>query len=220
MSEDKQLLPSEIAVNDKGRLVTSTHTELMRYCAVILKGGGVNKRFETPEQVFAALMLVREKGLPDSAINQVAIVQGNISLYGDLPLALVQKTNQLSTFREVWFDKDYNEIKFSNKNLNADVFGAVCFISRGKGDVQEFAFTLDDAKKAGVFPANAMSPWTKHTRIMMRYKARSIALKSLFADVISGTSILEYDYDLTEKEIRDVSPKGESSAEQLEQIFE
>ena len=217
MSEESK---NEIAVNEKGRLVTSTHTELLRYCSALIKGGGVNKRFQTAEEVFSALMFVREKGLPDSAINQVALVQGSVTMYGDLPLALVQKSKQLTHFKEVWFDKDYNEITFSNKNLNAEAYGAVCFIARG-GDIQEFAFTLDDAKKANLYPANAMSPWSKYTRIMLRYKARTIALKSMFADIISGTSVLEYEYDLSEHDIRDVSPdKIKSSAKQLEGLFD
>ena len=219
MSEEIQPKLNEIAVNEKGKLVTSTHTELLRYCAALIKGGGVPKRFETAEQVFSALMLVRELGLPDSAIRQVANIHGTPTVFGDLPLALVQKSTELSTFKEVWFDKDYNEIKFSNKNLNAEVYGAVCFIARNNGEVQEFAWTLDDAKKAGMLPASGLSPWAKYTKLMLRYKARSVALKSLFADKIQGIGILEYDFDLTEADVKDVTPKEKSSAQQLTEIF-
>ena len=219
MSEEIQPKSNEIAVNEKGKLVTSTHTELLRYCAALIKGGGVPKRFETPEQVFSALMLVRELGLPDSAIRQVANIHGTPTVFGDLPLALVQKSTELSTFKEVWFDKDYNEIKFSNKNLNAEVYGAVCFIARNNGEVQEFAWTLDDAKKAGMLPSSGSSPWAKYTKLMLRYKARSVALKSLFADKIQGIGILEYDFDLTEADVKDVTPKEKSSAQQLTEIF-
>jgi hypothetical protein len=209
---------NEIQVED-GRLVTTTHTELLRYCAALIKGGGVPKRFETTEQVFAALMLVRELGLPDTAIRQVASIHGTPSLFGDLPLALVQKSGFLTTFVEVFFDCDYNIIKFSNKNLGAEVFGAVCFLSRGSGEVQEFSWTLDDAKKAGVYPASSSaSPWSKYTKIMLRYKARALGLKSLFADIISGVAIAEYDFDVTDVNSKDVTPKVDVASE-LNNLF-
>lgn len=222
-----------IPIDKDGRIAVRDNAEMMRYCAALIHGEGVPARFDTPTKLFAALMYVRELRLPDTAIRQVAEIHGVIACFGDLPLALVQRTNELAYFREAWFDKQYQEIKFENKNLDAEVWGAVCFASRcGKQrteilkdsgvqpEIQSFSFTMKDAEQAGLYPAkkkdgsaSPQSPWMKYTRMMLRYKARSIAMKSLFADSINGLAIAEYDFDqISPSEMVDVTPRGDRTS--------
>lgn len=219
-----------IPIGPDGRIAVRDNAELLRYCGAMVQAGMVPARFDTPQKLFGALMFARELRLPDTAIRQIAIVEGTPSIFGDLPLALVQAGGELKKFREIWFDKDYAEIRFENKNLNAEVWGAVCFCARGDGEVQSFSYTLDDARKAGQYPAkkrngeaNPHSPWEKHTRIMLRYKARAIALKSLFADKVNGVGIIEYDHDILGTEdmsnVRDVTGH-EASVSALNQAAE
>lgn len=206
-----------IVVNERGLIEAKDNAELYRYCMALMSGGSAPKHLSTVPQVMSAILTVRQLGMPDFAIRQVANIHGTQSIFGDLPLALAQKTKELTHFREEWFDKDYQKICFENKNLGAEVVGAVCFIARGKMDPLSFSFTLQDAEKANLYPAGQHSPWTKYTRIMLRYKARSIALKSLFADAISGLAIAEYDLDrLPSHEPRDVTETG---AEKAKKIF-
>jgi len=226
IEEKKELTPQHqvmqpILLDDKGRVMAKNNSELLRYCNAVIQSEIVPKWFDKPQKLFGALMFTRALGLPDTAIRQVAVIHGVPSLFGDLPLALCQMSKELTYFKEQWFDKDYNIICFENKNLHTDVFGAVCFLSRGKNEVQSFSFTLDDAKQAGLWPAKKAdgsaspnSPWSKYTKIMLRYKSRSIGLKSLFADKLNGSAIMEYDYDQNDPaEIRDVSPEKELANE-------
>lgn len=198
LKKEEKPKASVIEIDSHGLVLAKNNTELLRYCGAIISSGVVPERFDTPQKLFGALMFARSLGLPDIAIRQIAVIHQNPSLFGDLPLALVQKTNELSYFKEQWFDKDYNVICFENKNVDAEAYGAVCFIRRKSmgEEIQSFSFTLEDAKKAGLYPEkNAHKPWAKYTKIMLRYRARSIALKSLFADKINGVSIAEYDHD-------------------------
>ena len=200
--------PKAIAISSRGLVEAKDNAELLRYCAALVRAEMVPDRFDTPQKLFGALMFVRSVGLQDVAIRQIAIIHGTPSMFGDLPLALVQKSGKLKSLSERWFDKEYKEICFENKNLNADVYGAVCFIQReGENERESYSFTIDDAIQAGLYPdKNSHKPWMRYTRIMLRYKARSIALKSKFADLISGVSIAEYDHDvLGSEEMRDVS---------------
>lgn len=213
-----------IAIDENGLVKAKNNSELIRYCKAVITSEMVPERFNTPEKLFGALMFSRSLNLPDIAIRQVAVIEGTPSLFGDLPLALIQKDGQLKNFKEVWFDKEYKEIRFENKNLDAEVFGAVCFASRGEGEIQSFSYTMKDAEKAGQYPAkkrdgsiNNFSPWMKHTKMMLRYKARAIMAKSLFADKINGVSISEYDFDQTLDSVKDVTPKGQSN---LKNTFE
>lgn len=241
-AEAKSKAVMAIPIDKDGRIAVRDNAEMMRYCAALIHGQGVPDRFNTPTKLFAALMYVRELRLPDTAIRQVAEIHGVIACFGDLPLGLVQRTGKLSHFREAWFDKEYREINFENKNLDAEVWGAVCFAARAP-DVQNgsmtvvtyagpapqsFSFTMKDAEQAGLYPAkkkdgspSPQSPWSKYTRMMLRYKARSIALKSLFADSINGLAMGEYDFDqMNPSEMVDVTPRGDRTSPLGEKVKE
>lgn len=215
-----------IPIDARGKVMARNQSELMRYCGAMVQGGGVPERFNTPQKLFAALMFVRDLRLPDTAIRQVAVVHGVMCAFGDLPLGMAQNTGKLKKLKEQWFDSAYKVICFEEKNLNAEVFGAVCFAAREDGEVQSFSFTLDDAKKAGLYPAmkwdkqlkkkveSPDSPWMKYTKVMLRYRARSLMLKSLFPDAITGVGIAEYDFDEAPEfgEMKDVTPSQDRDA--------
>lgn len=214
--EKKDVSANLIPVDDKGNLQFQNHLQITNYCKYMTRTGMVPDRFDTPEKLFGALMYVRDLGLPDTAIRQVANIKGTPSIYGDLPLAVAWRSGKLESVREEWFDKDYNKICFENKNLTAKTFGAVCFIKRkGATEARSYSFTLDNATKAGLYPAkkadgspNPNSPWEKYTEIMLRYKARSIALKSELPDALNGISIAEYDHDeIPEKDVTPIELK-------------
>lgn len=211
-----------IPIGPNGKVMARNNSELMRYCGAIVAGGGVPERFDSPQKLFAALMFVRDLKLPDTAIRQVASIHGTVMAFGDLPLAMVQNSGELEYFIETWFTKDYNIICFDNKNLEEEAFGAECKIKR-KGSIEEkpqsFAFTLADAKKAGLYPSsNPAKPWAKYTKMMLRYKARSIALKSVFADKISGVGIAEYDADMMPGE-RDVTNTDQDRRKTIDEML-
>lgn len=188
--------PMPILLDARGVIKAKDNSELARYSNMLLVNSGAPKGLDTMGKVMMALTFVRQLGFPDYAIRQVANIHGTTSIFGDLPLAAAQRTKEVTGLKEQWFDKSYNVISFENKNLDAEAHGAVCFMGRAKGEVQSFAFTLDDAKKAGLYPeANTNKPWHKYTKMMLRYRARSIALKSLFADALSGIAIAEYDFN-------------------------
>lgn len=195
-----------IPIGKNGLVQARDNAELMRYCGALVHGGGVPERFSTPQKLFAALMFVRDLKLPDTSIRQVAVIHGVPSIFGDLPLTLAQRTGEVTYLEEFWFDKDYNRLSFDNKNLAVEAYGSSTIIERRSTGHQSFSFTLDDARKAGLYPSKKPGmPWQNYTKLMLRYKARSIALKSLFADAISGCSIAEYDYNQL-PEFKDVTP--------------
>jgi hypothetical protein len=200
-----ELMPIEL--DERGLVQAKNNSELIRFCNAMIASEMVPKRFDTPQKLFGALMFVRSLNLPDVSIRQVAIVHGTPSLFGDLPLGLAQHSEKFKAIKEVWVDENQEVICLKNKNLKAIPWAAVCTITREGGEPEEFVFTLDDAIQAKLFPdKNADKPWNKYTKIMLRYRARSLALKSQFADCISGVSIAEYDHDvLGQEDMRDVT---------------
>lgn len=218
-----------ISLDDNKGLALRDHSQLMRYLSQLKRGEGFPKQFNTVEQAFAAWTLAASLGLvPQQAWRQIASVKGTLSIFGDLPLALVKKSGLMveNKFKEYLIDAEYNEICKENKNLNAEIFAAFCQVQRHGGTVKEFFFTVEDAKRAGLWEATSSSggamPWTLYPKIMIKYKARSVALKSEFPDVLAGISIGEYDHNVTieTRDMVDVTPKGTSLANKLNSTIE
>lgn len=215
--EEKPQKLSAIALNDKGLMDAKDHSELMRMCQGLSASDFVPDSLKDTAKLFGAITFVRNLGLPDTAIRQCAVIKGVPSIYGDLPLALVQRSSHFESIREFFIDDEYNEICRLNKNLHKAVYAAICIVERRDCEAQEFFYTLEDAILAGQikleFKSNeekakySYTPWAKHPKIMMRYKARTLALKSQFADCLSGVAISEYDFDESPS-IREVTPKS------------
>jgi len=218
-SVDIKSQSSLIEIDQNGLVKAKNNSELLRYCGALVSSGMVPKHLDKPEKLFGALMFVRSLGLPDVAIRQTAVVHNVPQIFGDLPLSLAQSSGEMSYFKEQYFDAEYNIICFENKNLNAQVYGSVCFMARKGNDTQSFSYTLDDARGSGLYPAKSDSmPWAKYTKVMLRYKARAMGIKSLFADKMNGVSISEWDSETTNpSEFKDVSPE-KNLANELNQL--
>lgn len=153
----------------------------------------VPQRFKNkPRDLWVAMKTADELGLPPlSAIRQIAVIKGTPSLYGDLPMALALKSGNVEYHNEYFLEKGGAKICEENDNLLAEPFAAVCKVRR-KGDTEDYVsiFTTEDAKRA-----NLSGPcWKSFTADMLKYRARSRALKAKFADAINGIAIAEYDF--------------------------
>lgn len=163
----------------------------------------VPERFKTPEQLMTALHLVSEhfKESPLTALRQVAVINGVPSFYGDLPLAIVQRSGKMEYKKEFLIDKEGKRI--NQENLIGDVFGAVC-ITKRKEEPEDYTtvFTIDDAKRAGLWDKNV---WKNYPKRMLQMRARSQNLKDNFADCLNGIGISEYDANTIDGELLEIS---------------
>jgi hypothetical protein len=149
--------------------------------------------------ILVASQYAVELGLkPITALRQIAVVQGTCCTFGDLPLALVQRSGQLESIKEYWIDENSVEISVKNKNISATAVAAICIVKR-KGDIQplERFFSLSDAKTAGL---GSSPTWKGYPKTMLKYRARSQALKDKFADSLNGIAIAEYDFHVLPEE--------------------
>lgn len=218
-----------IALHDDMSLAPANHSELKSVIMAIDKGGGFPTRFKTFEQKIAAANLATSlMGKKwQLAINNIANIQGSLSIYGELPGAIAEQTKEIESKRVYCIDEEYKEICTKNKNLNSPPFAGVCEIKRKGRPANEFTYTLDEAKAAGQYPAykaeyvdnrktgrmieNPDSPWMKFTKIMLMRKAMNMGVKFEFPDAIVGTPIAEYDFGIApdlDPTIKDVTPAG------------
>ena len=208
--------PQPLTLNEKGVLNAETNTDLMRICAATFRQGFAPKQHDTIEKLYQATLYARNFGFPDSAVSKIALIHGIPSMFGDLPLALAQRHPDFEWIKETAIDINYKEISLANKNLHEEPFACICLIKRKGSEPMEFFYTMAQATKAGQYKVDfrdkederkfKLTPWWKYTQIMLKYKARSLALKSQFADALNGVSIAEYDFDNI-GETKDVTPK-------------
>ena len=188
--------------NEKNALMTMTNdgdiTNMEQKTAMIqeaIKGGLLPKRYTNVGMVLAAMQYSKEIGLGGNLVSlkQIAVVNGTPTIYGDLPLGICFKSGKLEYIKEYFLDKEQKVICEENKNMFASAEIAVCKVKRtDDSEPCTCYFSMTDAAKAGLAGRDT---WAKYPRIMLKYRARSEALKSKFPDFLNGVGIGEYDFD-------------------------
>lgn len=182
-----------VVLNEYGVPAPKNIDEAYRVAEAMYKGGAFPKWVRSPIQALAVSQYCRSLGLdPMVGIQHTCEVNGRLALYGEGPLAAVRGSGKLEWIEERFLDAQYKEICAANKNLDAELFAAICIVKRvgSRKHVERF-FTLEDEKTAMKGLPNV---WKGYKRIMYKRKARAEALKDEFGDVLGGATIAEYDF--------------------------
>jgi len=166
-------------------VVLRTIEDLKEVSKYFAASGLMPKGLEKPEAVFVAIQMGLEIGLgPMQAVQNVAVINGRPSVWGDAALALIQGSGYLEDFDE--------QITGSIKGNDLKATCTARRKGRPKPVVREFS--LEDAKLAGLF--GKTGPWSQYPKRMMQMRARSWALRDLFPDVLKGVRIAEEAQDM------------------------
>jgi hypothetical protein len=140
-----------------------------------------------------------EVGLPPmAAIQNIAVINGRPSLWGDVMLGLVRKSG---LFDESEFDETF---EYDKEGPDRRPTKAICTVRRlpnGKPITKEFSW--QDAIQAKL---NAKDTYQKYPGPMMMNRARAFALRAGFADVLKGVVSVEEARDLPPPE-RNITPE-------------
>lgn len=213
----KEVAP--ILVDENQAIVARDNAELFRLIQTFMAGTAFPKTIDTPQKAIAAWQIAASLNLPPMVVIQnLAFIHGSISMWGQLPKALAERTGQLTKFKLILFDEKQDVICLANKNLQNDVWGAATQIQRKKGPVNEYFFNEIEAKKAGLFGKSG--PWTQYKKIMYSRRAVAQGIKFEFPDALMGVPVAEYDFnhapdisDFSEKEANLIKLKNLISGE-------
>jgi hypothetical protein len=174
-----------------------TLDDVWRFATCLAKSGLAPKGIESPEAITIAVQMGMEVGLPPmAALQNIAIVNGRPSLFGDAMLAVVRATGDLEEFTE-WFEQDGKRIDRTPSEYK-DGTTAVCHVKRrGYDAAPDVAFSVADAKRAGLW--GKQGPWSQYPFRMLKFRARAFALRDGFGDALRGM--------LSTEEVQDMSPK-------------
>jgi len=161
-----------------------------------------------PEAVVIVLQFGSEIGMtPMQALQQLVPVNNLVSLKGDGAKALIQRSGKLATWTET-------EVGTQGK----DDWGFRIEASRkDTGEKSVSIFTVVDAKRAGLWIDEAAvqrsaglkySPWYRHPRRMLKYRALGFLSRDLFPDVLSGIYTEEEAADMETDNTRFIAEGG------------
>lgn len=174
-------------------IVPSDFDGAWRIAQAVVRADMAPKGLETPEKAMVAIMHGMEVGLtPMAALQSIAVVNGRPSIWGDGALALVRASGAMETIRETIEGQ-------------GDAMAARCVVKRkGEPDATTGTFSVEDAKKAGLWSKSG--PWTQYPKRMLQMRARAFALRDGFADVLRGLHIAEEVQDIPARAAPSLTP--------------
>jgi len=175
----------QVGTRSMGGLIPRNLDELWRMSVMFAKSGMMPKGIQQPEAIAVAIQMGLEIGLsPMQAVQNIAVINGRPSIWGDAALGLVQASGKLVEFNESFKGEPYT-----------DGWTAICMAMRAgkeKEIIREFSY--GEAKRAGL--VDKPGPWKQYTRRMLQMRARSWCLRDGFADVLKGLQVREEVIDM------------------------
>lgn len=182
-----------------GAFMPASLEEAMKYATELSKSDMIPKDYiGKPGNILVAIQWGQEIGLkPVQSLQSIAVINGRPCLWGDNALAMVLASPICEFVDE----------------SESDATHGVCRVKR-KGDTEHVqVFTVEDAKKAGLW--GKAGPWTTYPPRMLKLRARSWALRDKFPDVLRGLGIAE---EVRDTEI-DITPRRENAIQIAQQTM-
>ena len=152
----------------------TTLAEAVQFSEMLASSSMVPKAYQgKPQDVLVCVQWGYEMGLaPMQALQNIAVINGKPSVYGDAAMALVQASPVCEDVEEYFEDEGTpNPV-------------AVCVAKRKGRKPVTVRFSVEDAKRAGLW--GKQGPWSAYPKRMMQMRARGFALRDAFPDVLKG----------------------------------
>ncbi len=190
---------SDLTINAPSfSLAPKSLDEALKFADVLAKSSIVPKDFNgNPGNILVAIQWGMELGLqPMQAMQNIAVINGRPSLWGDAVIALVRGSPLCESIIE---------------SIEGDV--ATCRVKRRGEPEQSRSFSMADAKAAGL--SGKSGPWTQYPKRMLQMRARAFALRDVFPDVLRGMPIAEEVMDMGERDVTPSQPRVQAEPESL-----
>ena len=168
----------ELTTTNRG-FAPATLTEAIQFSDMLASSSMVPKAYQgKPQDILVCVQWGYEMGLaPMQALQNIAVINGKPSVYGDAMMALVQASPVCEDVEEF----------FEGEGTPNPV--AVCIAKRKNRKPVVAKFSVEDAKRAGLW--GKQGPWSAYPKRMMQMRARGFALRDAFPDVLKGLISVE-----------------------------
>lgn len=167
-------------------LAPQTWQEAQQFAQLLASSTMVPKDFQgKPGNIMVAVQWGAEVGLgPLQAVQNIAVINGRPSIWGDAALALVRGHPACAGVNE-------------GTEGEGDARHGFCEVTRRGEQPQRRTFSVADAKKAGLWGKSG--PWQQYPDRMLQLRARGFAIRDVFPDALRGV--------ITAEEARDLPPE-------------
>ena len=198
--------------NLRTNLIPTDVDQALRISEMFAKSDLVPDNYKNkPANIFLAVSAGASLGLaPFQAMQNIAVINGKPSIFGDALLAMVRNDKRCLSVKESIVGEAMNRT-------------ATCIVSRlapnGETEIISSSFCLGDAQKAGLLNRG---PWKSYPDRMLQMRARGFALRDAFADVIGGliTSEEAQDYPVPKDAVQELekTSKFDKDARSIDDI--
>jgi hypothetical protein len=181
--------------NSPMAIVPSNIDEVFRIAQLADRAGMAKNALPKIEEKVVALMAGLEVGFkPIQSLKWIAVIHGTPSIWGDGALALITSSDLLEDMDE---GVDYDD--------KGQPVGAWCEMKRaGRKTPIRRTFTKAHAEAAGLWSKSG--PWKQYPQRMLQMRARMLAMRDGFPDLLGGMSIAEEMQDMG-----DLTPQPDGS---------
>jgi hypothetical protein len=152
----------------------TTWAEIEMFAKKAARSGMVPPTYNGKDDaIVIAVMMGSELGLaPLQALQNIAVVNGRPSLWGDAMPGLCRASGVSRSIRE-WHEGEGDSLTFYCEAIRKDDPNPITS-----------SFSVADAKKAGLW--SKAGPWTQYPHRMLQMRARGFCLRDAFPDVLKG----------------------------------
>ena len=168
--------------------------EAMRFAEMLAASKLVPSAYkDKPADVLVACQWGAEIGLPPlQALQSIAVINSVPSVWGDAVVGLVRGSGVC---------------EYINQDWDEETKTATCTVKRKGEPEQVRTFSREDANLAGHMNKDT---YKKNLRRMLSIRARTFALRDVFADVLRGLKVAEEVMDYPEE--RDITPAAQTES--------
>lgn len=178
MSETKQLaINSDHGLSlNMGFMIAKTLDDAIKISEIIANSGVCPTAYKGKAgDVLVAMQMGAELGLkPMQALQNIAVINGRPSVWGDAMLAICRQSSQFEYIQETY---DPREVSYT------------CIIKRRNEPEFKWTFSQKDAEQAALW--TKVGPWKQYPKRMLQMRARGFALRDSFPDLLRGILISE-----------------------------
>jgi len=191
---------TQLTTTNRQGFAPATITEAMEFSKMLADSAMVPRQYQgKPQDIMVCVQWGYEIGLaPMQALQNIAVINGKPSVYGDAAMALVQASPVCEDIQEY----------FEGEGTPNPV--AVCVAQRKGRKPVVAKFSREDAQRAGLW--GKQGPWTAYPKRMMQMRARGFALRDAFPDVLKGLITAEeaqdYPDEAKPKQAKDITPRN------------
>lgn len=207
MSEAGEIVVKPIGITPEGRLVPTDSGQIGNYAKLVWNSEARPRWAKSATDLIIAMNFGREAGLTlTQSVSKVYVVNGAPKMHSGAPMAVVMASGLLRDRKITW---------------NKEGTSCTVWMKRGFRDSaieveNEWTFTLDDAKRAGLA---GKGPWLSFPRNMLYARACNTCIEQLFPDLLAGlvTDGMDSDVPMTVTAVADATPTVDAAVTRLEQ---